>query len=92
MTRTRCDRTPAWGALQASFNRHGRTFDLRAAFADDARRFANFSQAAPHVFADLSKNLIDGATQQLLLELADQCGVAQYRDAMFAGAKINNTE
>jgi glucose-6-phosphate isomerase len=92
MTRTRCDRTPAWTALQDSFNTNGRAFDLRVAFAGDANRFGAFSQTAPHVFADLSKNLIDSATQQLLFELARQCGVAQHRDAMFAGAAINSTE
>jgi glucose-6-phosphate isomerase len=92
MTRTRCDRTPAWGALQSSFNTSGRAFDLRTAFAADAGRFTAFSQSAPHVFADLSKNLIDRATQQLLLDLARQTGLEQHRDAMFAGEKINTTE
>jgi glucose-6-phosphate isomerase len=62
MTRLRCDYTPAWGLLQTAFNTTGRAFDLRSAFAADAGRFETFSQAAPHVFADLSKNLIDGAT------------------------------
>ncbi|MEO8121296.1 MAG: glucose-6-phosphate isomerase, partial [Rhodoferax sp.] len=92
MTRTRCDHTPAWSALQTSFNTGGRAFDLRTAFAADAGRFAAFSQSAPHVFADLSKNLIDSATQQLLLDLARQSGVEQHRDAMFAGERINSTE
>jgi glucose-6-phosphate isomerase len=92
MTRTRCDRTPAWGALQTAFSSSGRAFDVRAAFAFDARRFETFSQSAPHVFADLSKNLIDSATQQLLFDLGRQTGVAQHRDAMFAGAAINTTE
>jgi glucose-6-phosphate isomerase len=40
----------------------------------------------PHVFADLSKNLLDTATEALLLELARQCGVEEHRDAMFAGS------
>src|SRR5450830_566487 len=92
MTRTRCDQTPAWGALQAAYRIQGRAFDVRAAFAFDARRFETFSQSAPHVFADLSKNLIDSATQQLLFDLGRQTGVAQHRDAMFAGAAINRTE
>lgn len=92
MTRTRCDRTPAWEALQTSFNSMGRAFDLRTAFAAEPGRFEAFSQSAPHVFADLSKNLIDTATQQLLFDLARQCGVEQHRDAMFSGAAINGTE
>ena len=92
MTRTRCDRTPAWAALQIEFAARGRTFDLRQAFAADANRFERFSLSAPHVFADLSKNLMDDRSQALLLDLARQCGVAAHRDAMFAGAVINGTE
>src|SRR5450759_4686551 len=92
MSRIRCDRTPVWGALQTAFNTRGCDFDLRAAFVEDVGRFEAFSQSAPHVFADLSKNLVDEATQQLLFDLARQCGVEQHRDAMFAGQAINNTE
>ena len=90
--RTRCDRTAAWGKLQSHFDLTGKKFDLREAFASEPQRFDNFSQAAPHVFADLSKNLMDTQTQSLLHELARQCGVEQHRNAMFAGEAINNTE
>ncbi len=92
MTTTRCDRTPAWGVLQQHFEQTGREFDLRSAFASDAGRFAALSQTAPYVFADLSKNLMDVATEQALLEMARQSGLEQHRDAMFAGVKINTTE
>ena len=92
MTRLRCDRTLAWVELQALFDATGKAFDLRQAFAQDAQRFENFSQEAPHVFADLSKNLIDADSQALLLELARQCGLESHRDAMFAGELINRTE
>ncbi len=90
--RLRCDQTPAWAALQHRFADTGRKLDLRDAFAADPQRFTEFSQSAPHVFADLSKNLIDAATQQLLFELARECRLQQHRDAMFAGEKINHTE
>ena len=92
MERIRCDRTATWRGLQNLFSTGGQTFDLRRAFADDEGRFEAFSQSAPHVFADLSKNLIDRPTQQLLFTLARQCGLEQHRDAMFAGTAINNTE
>ena len=92
MSRTRCDRTPAWGELQSAFDATGHAFDARTAFATDPTRFTRFSQSAPYVFADLSKNLIDDATQTLLLELAAQTGLAQHRDALFAGEAINTTE
>lgn len=90
--RARCDGTAAWRALALHFDAGGRAFDLRAAFAADPARFETFSETAPYVFADLSKNLVDADTQSLLLQLADECGVAAQRDAMFAGEAINTTE
>jgi glucose-6-phosphate isomerase len=92
MTRLRCDQTPAWGLLQAHYASEGKDFDTRQAFAADAQRFARFSQTAPHVFVDLSKNRIDAATESLLLDLAEQCSLSTHRAAMFAGGKINSTE
>ena len=92
MKRLPCDQTAAWGALQADFDGRSRCFDLRSAFAADAQRFERFSQDAPHVFADLSKNLIDETTEALLLALAQQCGLEQHRDAMFAGELVNRSE
>src|SRR5574343_893758 len=87
----RCDQTPAWQALQvhaAAF----KGFDLREAFARDTQRAASLSQSAPELFADLSKNHTDAATEALLLNLAEQTGLAQHRDAMFRGEHINATE
>jgi glucose-6-phosphate isomerase len=89
---TRCDQTPAWAALQAAFDAGANRFDLRTAFGADAQRFERFSQSAPHVFADLSKNLLDADTEALLMDLARQCSVQEHRDAMFAGDTVNNTE
>ena len=88
----RCDHTPAWAALAQAYSAQGKNLDMRTAFADDAQRFAHFSQRAPYVFADLSKNRIDAPTEALLLDLARQCGLVERRDAMFAGQAINSTE
>ncbi|QIL81657.1 glucose-6-phosphate isomerase [Diaphorobacter sp. HDW4A] len=90
--RTRCDRTAAWQLLGAHYEKTGHGFNVRGAFADDSERFARFSQQAPLVFADLSKNLIDLETRELLTQLARESGLEAYRDAMFAGEAINNTE
>ena len=92
LTRIRCDQTPAWLALQRLHAQRGASLDLRQQFAADASRFTTFSQSAPHVFVDLSKNLIDGEIADALLALARDCGVEQHRDAMFAGALVNQTE
>ncbi len=91
----RADETPAWQALQAHFEQSGPGFDLREAFAvpeQGQQRFGQFSQQAPHLFADLSKNLLDSKTESLLFDLARQTGVEQHRQAMFAGEKVNPTE
>jgi glucose-6-phosphate isomerase len=87
----RCDQTPAWKALRAHAAQAA-GFDLRTAFAQDPRRAVTLSQTAPYVFADLSKNHLDDATEALLQELARQTGLSAHRDAMFRGEHINTTE
>ena len=44
------------------------------------------------LYLDYSKNRITDETIRLLIELANECGLRQWIDAMFAGAKINTTE
>ena len=88
----RCDQTTPWPLLQAHYADRGRHLDMRRAFEQDADRFAHFSQSAPHVFADLSKNLWDRESEALLLDLARATGLEVHRNAMFAGEVINTTE
>lgn len=88
----RCDETGAWKALRAHYEAAGRGFDARAALRSDAGRVERFSVEAPHVFADLSKNLLDDRAQSLLLDLARDCALEAQRDAMFSGAVVNATE
>jgi glucose-6-phosphate isomerase len=92
MSHLRCDQTEAWAALRGHYQGHGRDFDLREAFARDPGRCASFSVQAPEVFADLSKNLIDIATQHFLLDMARECGLQAQRDAMLRGEIANVTE
>ena len=88
----RCDQTPEWPLLQAHFSNGASQQDLRESFAQDAQRFEHFSQSAPHVFADLSKNLWSRDTEALLLDMARHSGLEQHRDAMLGGQPINTTE
>ena len=88
----RCDETRQWGLLQAHYRLHGQGFDLRRAFAEDGDRFGHFSQQAPGVFADLSKNLWDRQAEALLLDMARACDLELRRDAMFSGQAVNSTE
>jgi glucose-6-phosphate isomerase len=91
-SRPRCDQLPAWAKLTTQSRALSQGFDVRAAFAADPQRVARFSQEAPELFADLSKNCIDGPIEDLLFELARACEVEAHREAMFAGEPINNTE
>ena len=77
----RCDKTPAWAALSGHYQAHGRTFDLREAFAPMTSTPARWSGGA-RIHADLSKNLLDTATLHCLHDLARECGVEAQRNAM----------
>jgi glucose-6-phosphate isomerase len=87
-----CHETSAWAALQSHFADGIAGLDLQEAFARDPQRLHALSQQAPHVFADLSKNLLLPETEALLRQLAQERGVPARRDAMFAGESVNTTE
>ncbi|AXI46750.1 glucose-6-phosphate isomerase [Sulfitobacter sp. SK012] len=55
-------------------------------------RAENFSAQLGDMLFDYSKTNIDADTRSDLLHLAEDAGVAEKRDAMFAGAQINATE
>jgi len=82
---------PAWQALAAHYEQI-KDLHLRTLFADDPRRAERFSVEGAGLFLDYSKNRITDETVRLLLGLARERGVAQRRDAMFAGEIINTTE
>src|SRR5665648_88567 len=83
--------TPAWQALEAH---HAKVKDaqLRQLFADDPDRAARLSVEGAGLFLDYSKNRITEETVGLLVDLAKERGVAERRDAMFRGEKINVSE
>jgi glucose-6-phosphate isomerase len=83
--------TPAWQALEQNADALRETH-LRDLFAADPERGETLSVEADGLFLDYSKNRITGDTLRLLFELAEERGVAERRDAMFAGEKINVTE
>lgn len=60
-------------------------------FADDDR-FDAFSAKCGDMLLDYSKTNIDSQIRDVLLALADSAGVTDYRDRMFAGDRINETE
>ena len=82
--------TPAWDKLDQLAD----TFepDLRKMFADDPERTKKFTFQAGDLHVDLSKNLVCPTLVGHLLALAEQTGVADLRNRMFAGEHINVTE
>jgi len=81
----------AWQALHKHRKDVGQ-YSLREAFALDPQRFERFSLRLDDLLLDYSKNLITQDTMPLLMALARQAKVEDWREKMFAGEKINFTE
>ncbi|MEM8843536.1 MAG: glucose-6-phosphate isomerase [Pseudomonadota bacterium] len=69
-----------------------RNTSMRELFEQDSHRFENFSLNLDSLLFDYSKNIITKKTQGLLVQLAEKSEVEQWRDKMFSGETINNTE
>jgi glucose-6-phosphate isomerase len=87
----RATETPAWRALQAHYEKI-KDVHLRQLFADDSKRGERMTVEGAGLYLDYSKNRITDETVRLLLQLARERGIAERRDAMFRGDKINATE
>jgi glucose-6-phosphate isomerase len=83
--------SPAWRALQAHAAAISGTH-LRDLFAGDATRATRFAREAAGLYVDWSKHRVTGETRALLIELAREREVERWRERMFAGERINNTE
>lgn len=81
----------AWKALAAHYKRV-RKLHLRDLFAKDPKRGERMTAEAVGLFLDYSKNRITDQTLKLLFRLAKESRLAERRDAMFNGEKINITE
>jgi glucose-6-phosphate isomerase len=81
----------AWNAL-VNHHREIAPKHLRELFAQDPQRGERLTLEAAGIYLDYSKNRIDGRTVELLLALANACGLRERIDAMFAGEKINVSE
>src|SRR5688572_11949275 len=83
--------TSAWKSLQAHFE----TMELvhmKNLFAEDDKRFTNFSVRKESLVFDYSKNIVTGDTMKNLFALARECQLPEAIEAMFKGEKINETE
>jgi glucose-6-phosphate isomerase len=84
-------RRAAWKKLQAHFKAIG-SRHLRELFAEDPDRGNQLTLEAAGIYLDYSKNRITRATLRLLVELAEESGLRERIDAMFAGDPINVSE
>lgn len=82
---------PEWAALAKHREQLGETH-LRELFAADPERGTGYTLKVGDLHLDYSKHLVTDETLGLLRELAGAAGVAELRDAMFRGEKINTTE
>ncbi len=83
--------TPAWVALLEHFERVKKVHMVEL-FEEDPERFKKYSIMFNDMLLDYSKNRVTDETMKLLFALAEQAGVEKWRDRMFSGEKINNTE
>jgi glucose-6-phosphate isomerase len=82
---------PAWRALDGHYQKI-KDIHLRHLFADDPKRGERLVVQDVGLYFDYSKNRITEETIQLLVALAEECGLRARIEAMFRGEKINVTE
>ncbi len=82
-------RTDSWATLAEIA---GTGLDIQRLFAENPKRFEEFSVVFEDLLLDYSKTSLDKPALALLLGIAEAAGLAAKRDAMFQGAPINNTE
>jgi glucose-6-phosphate isomerase len=81
----------AWQALERHYAQISGQH-LRDLFAADPGRGERLTAEAAGIYLDYSKNRVTDETMSLLIDLAEESGVAQRRDAMFRGEHINVSE
>ena len=81
----------AWKALEAH-HAEIRDLHLRELFAEDSSRGERLAAEGAGLYLDYSKNRITDETIRLLLQLADESGLAERTEGMFRGDRINVSE
>ena len=82
---------PAWKALEQHHREIGERH-LRDLFAEDPGRGERLTAEAAGLYLDYSKNRVTDETLALLIQLAQESGVEERRDAMMRGEPINVSE
>jgi glucose-6-phosphate isomerase len=82
---------PAWAALEQHYQEI-RGVHMRDLFAADPTRGERLAAEGGGLYLDYSKNRVTDETLALLLQLAEQSGLAERTEAMFRGDRINVSE
>ena len=82
---------PAFQRLSDHFEKI-KNLHMRRLFSVDPTRFKKLSIEFDDLFLDYSKNRVTEETIALLCELARESNLDVWRERMFSGEKINNTE
>ena len=82
---------PTWQKLCAH-QKNIAPMHMRDLFANDPKRFDKYSLQFADILFDYSKHRITDETLPLLMQMAREANIEQWRDKMFAGDKINITE
>lgn len=83
--------TPAWKKLEEHFQKM-KSSNMNDWFAADPNRSKDFQIKWNNFLVDYSKNLMTEETLDLLLELAEDCGLKEAVNKQFSGDEINETE
>ena len=82
---------PAFGALSDHYDAI-KDVHLRDLFAQDPERGTRLVLEHEGIYFDYSKQRVTDETISLLIQLAEQSGLREHIEAMFAGERINTTE
>jgi glucose-6-phosphate isomerase len=81
----------AWQSLLEHFDEINHVH-MRDMFESDPQRFDKYSLELNDILYDYSKNRINDKTVKLLLQLANDVNLPLWKEKMFSGEPINNTE
>lgn len=84
--------SPAWKLLKCHYEQKGQNLKLNDLFKENPNRFQEFSRIYQpkskensQVLVDFSKNLINSETFELMMNLAKESKVEEWRNKMFQG-------
>ena len=85
------NKSSSWKALKSHFEQI-KPLHMRDLFSKDPDRFNKYHIQYDDFLVDFSKNIVTDETINLLINLAKEAKIEDWRDRLFSGDKINFTE